>query len=135
MFHSKSSVYGKARAQVVRYCNEISNLIQIFLPGCEDVQKILGARVPIIKYRQELAGLDCDLSMTSSSGLYMSCLLHVWGGTDWRVRPLAAGVKQWARAQSLVKEVRPTNFFTNFTLVLLVVVYLQKEHHHSQSLA
>ena len=76
--------------QVQRYCEELASIIQSFLPGCQDIQKILQARVPLIKYRHSLAGLDCDLSMSSSSGLHMSCLLHVWGDTDWRVRPLVA---------------------------------------------
>ena len=91
----------------------------------QDVQKILNARVPLIKYTQELAGLDCDLSMSSSSGLHMSCLLHLWGDTDWRVRPLVATVRRWARSLQLVKEMRPTQYFTNFTLTMLVICYLQ----------
>ena len=103
MFHAKGALYGGERSQVRRYCDEISNIVQLFLPGCQDVQKILYARVPIIKYRQELVGLDCDLSMSSSSGLYMSCLLHLWAGTDWRVRPLVAIVRRWAKSQKLVK--------------------------------
>ena len=103
MFHAKGALYGGERLQVRRYCDEISNIVQLFLPGCQDVQKILYARVPIIKYRQELVGLDCDLSMSSSSGLYLSCLLHLWAGTDWRVRPLVAIVRRWAKSQKLVK--------------------------------
>ena len=126
VFHSKSCVSGD-RAQTRRYCDQISSILQIFLPGCQDVQKILFARVPIIKYRHELTGFDCDLSMTSSSGLYMSCLLHIWGGADWRVRPLVSVIKHWAKSQKLVKNIRPTNYFTNFTLVMLVVCYLQQE--------
>ena len=72
------------------------------------MQKILNARVPLIKYTQELAGLDCDLSMSSSSGLHMSCLLHLWGSTDWRVRPLVATVRyrlvlsHWLRYSPLI---------------------------------
>lgn len=128
VFHAKGAQYGGDHLQVRRYCDEISNIVQLFLPGCQDVQKILYARVPIIKYRQELVGLDCDLSMSSSSGLHMSCLLHLWAGTDWRVRPLVAVVRRWAKSQKLVKDVRPTNYFTNFILTLLVVCYLQQVH-------
>ena len=67
--------------------------------------------------------------MSSTSGVHMSCLLHLWGGMDWRVRPLVTVVRRWARANKLVKDVRPTNFFTNFTLTMLVVCYLQQHHH------
>ena len=93
VFQAKSAMYGGDRAQVQRYCEEVASIIQSFLPGCQDVQKILAARVPLIKYSHSLAGLECDLSMSSSSGLHMSCLLHLWGSTDWRVRPLVATVR------------------------------------------
>jgi poly(A) RNA polymerase len=82
---------------VQRHCEEVARIVQSFLPGCQDVQKILNARVPIVKYSQQFAGLECDLQMSSSSGLHMSCLLHLWAGLDWRVRPLAATVKRWAK--------------------------------------
>ena len=125
VFQAKGAVYGGDKAQVQRHCEELANIIQSFLPGCQDVQKILNARVPIIKYTQELVGLECDLSMSSSSGLHMSCLLHLWGHTDWRVRPLVTTVRRWARSVGLVREMRPTPFFTNFTLTMLVICYLQ----------
>ena len=114
--------------QVQRYCEEVASIIQSFLPGCQEVQKILAARVPLIKYNHTLAGLECDLSMSSSSGLHMSCLLHLWGSMDWRVRPLVATVRWWAREHKLVKEMRPTHYFTNYTLTMLVVCYLQQKH-------
>jgi len=126
VFQAKGAVYGGERAQVQRYCEEVASIIQNFLPGCQDVLKILNARVPLIKYSHQLAGLECDLSMSSSSGLHMSCLLHLWGNMDWRVRPLVSTVRRWAKSSGLVKEVRPTHFFTNFTLTMLVVCYLQQ---------
>ena len=134
VFHAKGGATGE-RAQVQRHCEEISKIIQSFLPGCQDVQKILNARVPIIKYSHQFAGLECDLSMSSSSGLHMSRLLHLWAHIDWRVRPLVTAVRAWAKAQGLVKDFRPTAFFTNFTLTLLVVCYLQQIHGILPSLA
>jgi len=133
VFHAKGGAAGE-RAQVQRHCEEVAKIVQSFLPGCQNVEKVLHARVPIIKYSQQFAGLECDLSMSSTSGLYMSCLLHLWAGLDWRVRPLVAVVRQWARAQGLVKDIRPTHFFTNFTLTLLVVCFLQQRHQMLPSL-
>jgi len=128
VFQAKGAVYGNWRDQVQRYCEEVADIMQKFLPGCQDVQRILNARVPIIKYFHQFAGLECDLSMSSSSGLHMSCLLHLWGDMDWRVRPLVTTVRRWASSRGLVKQVRPTHFFTNFTLTMLVVCYLQQVH-------
>ena len=36
--------------------------------------------------------------------------------------------RRWAKSVGLVKEIRPTQFFTNFTLTMLVVCYLQSIH-------
>ena len=54
VFHAKAAVYGGERAQVQRNCEEVASIIQAFLPGCQNVQKILGARVPIIKYTHQV---------------------------------------------------------------------------------
>ena len=40
--------------QVQRHCEEVAKIIQSFLPGCQDVQTILNARVPIIKYSHQV---------------------------------------------------------------------------------
>ena len=55
-----------------RYCDEISDLLKVFLPGCVDVQKILFARVPIIKYHQVLSNniINNDLSESVPSGKF-----------------------------------------------------------------
>jgi poly(A) RNA polymerase len=65
IFHAKGGLSGGQRMQVQRYCDQFSNIVQAFLPGCQNVQNILHARVPIVKYQQQLLGLECDLSMTS----------------------------------------------------------------------
>ena len=70
MFHAKGGVLGGERAQVrrheetlstsctalqvQRHCEEVAKIIQSFLPGCQDVQTILHARVPIIKYSHQV---------------------------------------------------------------------------------
>lgn len=43
----------------------IGDLLQLFLPGCSQVRRILQARVPIIKYYQQLTDIECDLSMSN----------------------------------------------------------------------
>ena len=37
-------------------------------------------------------------------------------------------MRRWARSVGLVKDMRPTNYFTNFTLTMLVVCFLQSIH-------
>jgi len=127
VFHTKSTTFYRDRALIQRYCDQVSDLISAFLPGVKDVQKVLNARVPLIKYRQELVGMDCDICM-STTGVFMSSLLHVFCGLDWRVRPLVSYVKFWAKSERLVKDARPTVYFTNFTILMMVICYLQQVH-------
>lgn len=39
----------------------VGELIELRVPGAARVQRILNARVPIVKYAHELTGVDCDL--------------------------------------------------------------------------
>lgn len=65
IFQAKGAHSDSNRSQGQRYCYEFANIIQAFLPGCQNVQTVLGARVPIIKYYQQLLDLECDVSANS----------------------------------------------------------------------
>ncbi len=124
VFHAKST-HMCHRTQVQRYQSLLTGMIKATLPGCQQVSDISHAKVPIVKFQHELLNLDCDVTNGSLSGYHMSDLLFMMGRLDDRVRPLAFAVKKWARRQGLVNDVRPTPYFTNFTLTLLVLFYLQ----------
>ena len=132
VFHSKSSTSSGFDSGKLMISN-ISFSLQNFLPGCQEISHIFHARVPIVKYRQDFLDLDCDLSF-QASGYYMSSILYLWGNTDWRVRPLVFAVRKWALEHNLVKSERPTKYFTNFQLTLMVVYFLQRKHNILPSL-
>ena len=132
VFHSKSSTASGFDNGKLMMSN-ISFSLQNFLPGCQEISHIFHARVPIVKYRQDFLDLDCDLSF-QATGYYMSSILYLWGNTDWRVRPLVFAVRKWALEHDLVKKERPTKYFTNFQLTLMVVYFLQKKHNILPSL-
>ncbi|KAI4468030.1 poly a polymerase cid pap -related [Holotrichia oblita] len=64
VFHSKA-ITASERSTSQRHMEAIGDLLQLFLPGCSQVRRILQARVPIIKYYQQLADVECDLSMSN----------------------------------------------------------------------
>lgn len=123
MFHCKSSL-GSERSQTLRHLETVGDLLQLFLPGCSQVKRILGARVPIIKYNHDMSALECDLSMTNMTALYMAELLYVYGEIDWRVRPLVFTIKKWAKDINITNPT-PGRWITNFSLTILVLFYLQ----------
>ncbi|XP_063226364.1 poly(A) RNA polymerase, mitochondrial isoform X2 [Bacillus rossius redtenbacheri] len=120
----KALVSGRAQAQ--RHMEVIGDLCHLFLPGCAHVKRILLARIPIVKYRQELTGVDCDLSMSNMSAVHMGELLYVLGRADERVRPLVFALRHWAHEVGLTNPT-PGPWITNFSLILLVVFFLQRQ--------
>lgn len=62
VFHVKEN-FNNERTQKQRQLETIGDMLNIFLPGIENVRRILQARVPIIKYHHEFLNLEVDLSM------------------------------------------------------------------------
>ncbi|GJQ66053.1 hypothetical protein Trydic_g4140 [Trypoxylus dichotomus] len=127
VFHSKA-ITASERSTSQRHMEVIGDLLQLFLPGCSQVRRILQARVPIIKFYQQLADVECDLSMSNMSGVHMSNLLHIMGEFDDRVRPLVFTVRKWAAEVGLTNSY-PGRWITNFSLTLMVLAFLQKPAH------
>lgn len=124
VFHCKSSM-GSERSTLQRQMETIGDILQLFLPGCTNVRRILQARVPIIKYYQQLADVECDLSMFNMSGVHMSDFLYLMGSIDSRVRPLVFTIRKWASEVGITNST-PGRWITNFSLTLLVLAFLQK---------
>ncbi|XP_063908492.1 poly(A) RNA polymerase, mitochondrial-like [Zophobas morio] len=127
MFHCKALV-GSERSASQRNMEAMGDLLQLFLPGCSHVRRILQARVPIIKYHQQLTDVECDLSMSNMSGVHMSDFLYIMGSIDDRVRPLIFTIRKWACEIGLTNS-SPGRWITNFSLTLLVLAFLQKPPH------
>lgn len=123
VFHTKANL-NNGRTQAQRYMENISDMLQLFLPGVNNVRRILQARVPIIKFNHEYLDLECDLSMSNLTGVYMSELLYMYGQLDERVQPLVFCVRQWAKCVGLTNP-NPGRWISNFSLTLLVLYFLQ----------
>lgn len=52
------------RTKVKKFMELFADAMNLFLPGVNNVRKILNARVPIIKFENTLTDLECDFSMT-----------------------------------------------------------------------
>ncbi|KAG7162053.1 Poly(A) RNA polymerase-like [Homarus americanus] len=119
----KAPSSANSRLALQRRMEIISDIIDNFVPGCSQVRKILNARVPIIKYRQNLTDVDCDLTMSNRSGFYMSQMLYMYGSLDSRVCPLVFAVRRWARDRHITSPYSG-RWITNFSLTLMVIFYL-----------
>ncbi|KAI5638202.1 cid1 family poly A polymerase domain-containing protein [Phthorimaea operculella] len=106
-------------------CSVVGELVELRVPGATRVQRILHARVPIVKYAHHFSGLDVDLCYSNMSGVYMSELLWLYGSLDPRVRPLTFAVRRWASTAGLTNP-HPGRWITNFPLTLMVLFFLQQ---------
>lgn len=118
-----SSTPANQRLTLQRRMEVMAELLDHFMPGCSQVRRILNAKVPIIKYRQDLTAIDCDLTMANRSGYHMSRMLHLYGSCDPRVAPLVCVLRRWARSRGLTSP-QAGRWLTNFSLTMLVLTYL-----------
>ncbi|XP_050538255.1 poly(A) RNA polymerase, mitochondrial-like [Daktulosphaira vitifoliae] len=125
IFHGKY-MSNNSRTQTQRHIELLGDLLQLFLPGCSKVKRISQAKVPIVKFSQDFIGVECDLSVSNETALYMSELLYILGNFDPRVRPLVFTIKIWAQEVNITNDI-PGRWITNFSLTLLVLFYLQQE--------
>ncbi|KAI9553544.1 hypothetical protein GHT06_021462 [Daphnia sinensis] len=124
IFQAKAAI-NNPRLQTQRHIEVFADILQNFTTGCTQVQRILQARVPIVKFYHEFTGVDCDLSMGSLTGVFMSELLYLYDKIDWRFRPLVTAVRHWG-AWARLTDMVPGPRITNFTLTLMVVFFMQR---------
>jgi len=68
------SVVGSDRRFTQRTLELVAGLLQLVLPQSVNVQRILHARVPIVKFSHVATGIDCDVCLENE---YEFVLCHV----------------------------------------------------------
>ncbi|XP_043465926.1 poly(A) RNA polymerase, mitochondrial-like [Leptopilina heterotoma] len=126
VFQTKPSELNGKYHQNIKLLETIGEIMKNFVPGVTNVVKILHARVPIIKFNNSYTGIQCDLSLSNMSALYMSELLYLYGEIDRRVRPIIFTLRKWAQVKEITCE-SPGDHITNFSLTLLILFYLQNK--------
>lgn len=132
------------------HLSELANYMRQHEHNFSQLEPILGARVPIIKYYDNYLQLDVDLSMSavlvenhfyykillinqmqiktiffSRSGIYMSELFYFFGEIDHRVRPLVFCIRYWAKHARVIQSY-PAQSLSNFGLTCLIIFFLQQ---------
>lgn len=87
-----------------------------------DMQLITGARVPIIKLRHTLSGLNCDISCRNGLSVENTKLISLYLQLDARVKWLVVAVKTWAHQVNIADR----TMFTSYALIWLVLFFLMQ---------
>ncbi|XP_078581710.1 poly(A) RNA polymerase, mitochondrial-like isoform X1 [Branchiostoma floridae x Branchiostoma japonicum] len=112
------------RAATQNLLSTVGQSLAEFVPSCRQLQYILHARCPLVKFMHEASGIQCDLTSNNSIALKSSELLNLYSRIDPRVRPLVYAVRHWARMHHITSSM-PGGWITNFSLTALVIFFLQ----------
>ncbi|XP_047424847.1 poly(A) RNA polymerase, mitochondrial [Mugil cephalus] len=112
------------RAVTQKILSVIGECVEQFGPGCVGVQKILNARIPLVRFAHQPSGFQCDLTANNRVAMKSTELLYLYGVLDPRVRSLVFTVRCWARAHSITSSI-PGAWITNFSLTVMVLFFLQ----------
>ncbi|WIA16898.1 hypothetical protein OEZ85_013825 [Tetradesmus obliquus] len=89
------------------------------------VERVLHARVPVIKAVHAATGLACDFSISRPECTFKAEMQKLWGSLDRRYASLYRLVKAWAAAHGLNDAA--SNTLNSWSWGLMVAFYLQNE--------
>ncbi|XP_019615300.1 PREDICTED: LOW QUALITY PROTEIN: poly(A) RNA polymerase GLD2-like [Branchiostoma belcheri] len=104
---------------------EILAVVNKALRICPFIQRpqLIRAKVPILKFKDSVSGVECDVNINNLTGVRNTFLLQAYSRLDWRVRPLVFLVKLWAGAQGINDASQST--LSSYSLTLMTLHYLQ----------
>ncbi|XP_076854146.1 poly(A) RNA polymerase GLD2 isoform X2 [Brachyhypopomus gauderio] len=103
----------------------ILSLVQKLLYKLSYIERpqLIRAKVPILKFRDRVSGVEFDLNVNNIVGIRNTFLLRTYAYIEKRVRPIILVVKKWASHHQINDASRGT--LSSYTLVLMVLHYLQ----------
>lgn len=84
---------------------------------------LIEARVPILRFTDRCHKVEVDINFNNSVGIRNTHLLYCYSQLDWRVRPMALTVKQWAQYHNINNAKNMT--ISSYSLMLMVIHFLQ----------
>ncbi|XP_029016725.1 poly(A) RNA polymerase GLD2 isoform X2 [Betta splendens] len=92
--------------------------------------QLIRAKVPILRFREKGSDLQFDLNVNNTVGIRNTFLLRSYAYADPRIRPMILVIKKWARYHHINDASKGT--LSSYTLVLMVLHYLQSQSSHTQ---
>ncbi|PBK71449.1 hypothetical protein ARMSODRAFT_1083602 [Armillaria solidipes] len=97
----------------------------------QSVSVIDSASVPIVKFRDPITDMDCDLNINDRLGLHNSDMVKRYCDLSPLLRPMVRVIKKWAKplklnSPSIRSGGRVT--FSSYALTLITIAFLQTHH-------
>lgn len=94
------------------------------LENFQDVEAVTSARVPIVKCKDPVTGISCDICVNNLLAVINTKLLGHYAQIDSRLQQLAFIVKQWAKSRRINKTYHGT--LSSYAYVLMCIHFLQR---------
>ena len=89
----------------------------------KDVLPLPKTRVPIVKFRDALSGISCDICVENQLAILNTKLLRTYAAIDPRVVPFALIVKYWSKRRQINEPYLGT--LSSYAFVMLVIYFFQ----------
>lgn len=84
---------------------------------------LIEARVPILRFTDRRHKVEVDINFNNSVGIRNTHLLYCYSQLEWRLRPIALTIKQWAQYHNINNAKNMT--ISSYSLMLMVIHFLQ----------
>ncbi|KAL1237688.1 Poly(A) RNA polymerase [Trichinella spiralis] len=81
----------------------LADVLGNFMPSFTHVQKILHARVPIIKLYHQTLGIHCDITLDNKNAYKTAKVFWLFGKMNAHFKPLLFAVRYWAKQIGLTR--------------------------------
>lgn len=105
----------------IKHVTGARNVLKRYFLTYAHVFAITAAKVPIVKFIHIPTNCHCDVNFQSPIGVHNSRLIALLLHWDKRALPLAVIIKYWSK----VYRFTGTNLMANYSLVLMLIFYLQ----------
>lgn len=107
------------------FASAILTLVKKSLGLCKFVRRliIIPAVVPILRFKDTISNIECDINVNNVAGVRNTHLLKYYSLLDWRVRILTLFVKHWAKFHNINDARNMT--ISSYNLTLMIIFYLQ----------
>ncbi|ORY06553.1 PAP/OAS1 substrate-binding domain-containing protein [Basidiobolus meristosporus CBS 931.73] len=92
--------------------------------GMENVMLLTRTRIPIIKLKDPVSELNCDIGFNNRLAVYNTRLLRMYAEVDSRVKEIVAIVKHWAKSRQINEPYLGT--LSSYAYVLMIIFVLQQ---------
>ena len=102
--------------------NVVTKILQRYSSDLQDIRKITSSRCPVIRFNHEIFKVNCDITLNNYLAVENTNLIKLLLDLEPKLGSLIFIIRYWSKQKSLNGSFK----FNSYTLIWLIVFYLQK---------